>query len=368
MVMENYDPAFVENGPRAGDILVGGWNFGTGSSREQAATALQAKGIALVLAGSFSQTYLRNAYNNGFVCIECPELVVDHLQGGVSRRGRGWYPHPHSRENSWKWISPRGRYRSGKRPSVSRPWAPFPRAWWWPGEVRIWFGRSWELEELTNEAIDRPIIINRTHGVKPTMARHTVVTMPGDGIGKVVLEESLRVLDAVGFEADYVHADIGWEFWIKEGNPLPQRTLDLLQEHHLGLFGAITSKPKNEADVELARSCRDKGLVYFSPIVGLRQKFNLDICIRPCRSFAGNPLNFIRRTADGGFEEPPVDAVIFRQNTEGLYGGHRMDRTRPSRSGTPWPPTRSSRDSPMCPARTWPSPPGSSPETPAGGS
>jgi homoaconitate hydratase len=55
---------------------VGGWNFGTGSSREQAATALQAKGIALVLAGSFSQTYLRNAYNNGFVCIECPELVV----------------------------------------------------------------------------------------------------------------------------------------------------------------------------------------------------------------------------------------------------------------------------------------------------
>jgi len=153
------------------------------------------------------------------------------------------------------------------------------------------------------------------------MARHTVVTMPGDGIGKVVLEDSLRVLEAVGFEADYVHADIGWEFWIKEGDPLPQRTLDLLAEHHLGLFGAITSKPKNEADLELAPELRDKGHVYFSPIVGLRQKFDLDVCIRPCRSFAGNPLNFIRRTADGGFEEPPVDAVIFRQNTEGLYGG-----------------------------------------------
>ena len=75
VVMENYDPSFAERtGP--GDVLVGGWNFGTGSSREQAATALQAKGIALVLAGSFSQTYLRNAYNNGFVCIECPELVT----------------------------------------------------------------------------------------------------------------------------------------------------------------------------------------------------------------------------------------------------------------------------------------------------
>jgi homoaconitate hydratase len=74
VVMENYDPAFAEK-TREGDILVGGRNFGTGSSREQAATALQARGIALVLAGSFSQTYLRNAYNNGFICIECPELV-----------------------------------------------------------------------------------------------------------------------------------------------------------------------------------------------------------------------------------------------------------------------------------------------------
>ncbi len=153
------------------------------------------------------------------------------------------------------------------------------------------------------------------------MPRRTVVTMPGDGIGKVTLEESLRVLEAVGFEADYVHADIGWEFWVNEGNPLPQRTIDLLREHGLGLFGAITSKPKWEADGELSPELRDKGLVYFSPIVGLRQVFNLDVCIRPCISFAGNPLNFIRRTADGGFDEPPVNVAIFRQNTEGLYAG-----------------------------------------------
>ena len=153
------------------------------------------------------------------------------------------------------------------------------------------------------------------------MARRTVVTMPGDGIGKICLEESLRVLDAAGFEADYVHADIGWEFWINEGNPLPERTLDLLREHGLGLFGAITSKPKWEADAELSPELKDKGLVYYSPIVGLRQVFNLDVCIRPCISFPGNPLNFIRRTADGGFEEPPVNVAVFRQNTEGLYAG-----------------------------------------------
>src|SRR5512146_1043743 len=73
-VRENYDPKFAER-VHAGDVLVGGFNFGTGSSREQAATALKAKGIPLVIAGSFSQTYLRNAFNNGLLCIEVPELV-----------------------------------------------------------------------------------------------------------------------------------------------------------------------------------------------------------------------------------------------------------------------------------------------------
>jgi len=74
VVMENYDPQFAAN-TRAGDVLVSGFNFGTGSSREQAVTALKAKGIPLVIAGSFSQTYLRNAFNNGFLCIEVPQLV-----------------------------------------------------------------------------------------------------------------------------------------------------------------------------------------------------------------------------------------------------------------------------------------------------
>ena len=150
---------------------------------------------------------------------------------------------------------------------------------------------------------------------------YTVVTMPGDGIGKTVLPESIRVLEAVGFDAEYVHADIGWDFWINEGNPLPDRTIKLLREHKLGLFGAITSKPKGEAIAELSPELQGKGLVYFSPIVGMRQLFNLDVCLRPCRSFPGNPLNFVRQTTDGGMDEPEVDAVIFRQGTEGLYGG-----------------------------------------------
>jgi homoaconitate hydratase len=74
VVMENYDPQFAER-THSGDVIVSGFNFGTGSSREQAVTCLKSKGIPLVIAASFSQTYLRNAYNNGFLCVEVPELV-----------------------------------------------------------------------------------------------------------------------------------------------------------------------------------------------------------------------------------------------------------------------------------------------------
>jgi 3-isopropylmalate dehydrogenase len=153
------------------------------------------------------------------------------------------------------------------------------------------------------------------------MSKRTIVAMPGDGIGKAVLDETIRVLEAAGFEAEYVEGDIGWEFWCKEGNPLPERTLKLIAEHKIGLFGAITSKPKDEAFEELAPELKEKGLVYSSPIVGLRQHFGLDICLRPCRTYKGNPLNFIRRGPGDTIEEPMVDVAIFRQNTEGLYGG-----------------------------------------------
>jgi 3-isopropylmalate dehydrogenase len=151
--------------------------------------------------------------------------------------------------------------------------------------------------------------------------KRTIVAMPGDGIGKTVLPEAIRVLKAVGFDAEYVHGDIGWNFWCKEGNALPQRTIDLLAKHKIGLFGAITSKPKDAAEKELDPSLKGKGYTYFSPIVSMRQYFNLDICIRPCISFKGNSLNFIRKDGKGNFDEPIVNAVIFRQNTEGLYAG-----------------------------------------------
>jgi len=88
VVMENYDPQFASQ-TRSGDVVIGGFNFGTGSSREQAVTCLKAKGIPLVIAASFSQTYLRNAYNNGFLCIEVPGLIKhlrEQFAGEIARK------------------------------------------------------------------------------------------------------------------------------------------------------------------------------------------------------------------------------------------------------------------------------------------
>jgi homoaconitate hydratase len=104
VVMENYDTSFAGNvatilpslsasdeSTKSGVILVSGYNFGTGSSREQAATALKAAGVPLVIAGSFGDIFKRNAINNGLVCLECPELVADltasYAKGGA--RGAG---------------------------------------------------------------------------------------------------------------------------------------------------------------------------------------------------------------------------------------------------------------------------------------
>jgi 3-isopropylmalate dehydrogenase len=75
----------------------------------------------------------------------------------------------------------------------------------------------------------------------------------------------------------------------------------LLEKYKIGLFGAITSKPKDKAKSELDPALQNQELVYYSPIVTMRQRFKMDICMRPCKTIKGNPLNFIRRTADGGF-------------------------------------------------------------------
>jgi len=143
------------------------------------------------------------------------------------------------------------------------------------------------------------------------MPKYRIAWLPGDGIGKDVLNAARIVLDRIGLDAEYLPGDVGWEFWCKEGNALPDRTIQLLKETDCCLFGAITSKPKEEAEAELDPALKGKGYVYFSPIVRLRQLFNLRTNLRPCKAYPGNPLNY----------RDDIDIVVFRENTEDLYAG-----------------------------------------------
>jgi isocitrate/isopropylmalate dehydrogenase len=148
-------------------------------------------------------------------------------------------------------------------------------------------------------------------GAPKTSNRYKIAWLPGEGIGVDVLEAAKIVLDKLQLDAEYRHGDIGWEFWCKEGDALPQRTIDLLKSVDAAMFGAITSKPIKASEKELAPELQGTGLVYRSPIVRMRQMFDLYICLRPCKAYSGNPLNY----------KDDIDLVIFRENTEDLYSG-----------------------------------------------
>ena len=143
------------------------------------------------------------------------------------------------------------------------------------------------------------------------MAKHKIGWLPGDGIGIEVLAAAKVVLDKVGLDAEYVEGDIGWECWRSEGDAFPIRTIALLKSVDAAMFGAITSKPVKAAEAELAPELQGRGLVYRSPIVRMRQLFDLYVCLRPCKAYPGNPLNF----------KEGIDLVVFRENTEDLYAG-----------------------------------------------
>jgi len=143
------------------------------------------------------------------------------------------------------------------------------------------------------------------------MGKYRIAWLPGDGIGNDVMEAARVVLDAVELDAEYVHGDIGWEFWCREGDALPVRTVHLLKTVDAALFGAVTSKPVKAAEAELAPELKGRGLTYRSPIVRMRQLFDLFVCLRPTKAYPGNPLN----------HKEGIDLVVFRENTEDLYAG-----------------------------------------------
>lgn len=143
------------------------------------------------------------------------------------------------------------------------------------------------------------------------MQRYRIAWLPGDGIGPEVCEAAKLVLNTVDFNADYLHGDIGWECWRNEGEALPTRTMALLRSTDCAFFGAITSKPAPEAELELIPSLQGRSLIYRSPIVRMRQLLDLYVSLRPSKAFPKNPLNY----------RDDIDIVVFRENTEGMYIG-----------------------------------------------
>jgi isocitrate/isopropylmalate dehydrogenase len=158
---------------------------------------------------------------------------------------------------------------------------------------------------------ERNPIISEAEEVKTAVAKYKIAWLPGDGIGKDVMDAARIVLDDLRLDAEYIPGDVGWEFWCSEGEALPERTVELLETTDCCLFGAITSKPKDEAEQELVPELKGKGLVYFSPIVRMRQLLDLYTNMRPCKAYPGNPLNY----------RDDIDLVVFRENTEDLYAG-----------------------------------------------
>ncbi len=128
------------------------------------------------------------------------------------------------------------------------------------------------------------------------MSKHTIVLIPGDGIGPEVTRATQRVLAAAGLDVEWVELPAGATA-LDQGydNVLPARTVAAIQAHKVALKGPVTTPV---------------GKGFKSVNVQLRQKLKLYAAVRPVRSLAGIKTRFEN-----------VDLVIVRENTEGLYSG-----------------------------------------------
>ena len=135
-----------------------------------------------------------------------------------------------------------------------------------------------------------------------------ILVLPGDGIGKEVCDAALPVLDALRLPLELEHGEIGWESWRKIGNPVPEETWEKIERADAVLLGAITSKPKRQAEEELPEHLRGRAHRYVSPVIQLRQRLGLFANVRPSYFVSG--------------DDKPYSLCVIRENTEGLYAGY----------------------------------------------
>ena len=132
-----------------------------------------------------------------------------------------------------------------------------------------------------------------------------IAVLPGDGIGPEVVEAALPVIGKVGLDWNLQFGEVGWQFWLSDGDPVPDATWRLLERTDSCLLGAITSKPAREAESELPIALQGLDRKFLSPVIQLRQRLGLYANVRPVTDMHDGRFNF----------------AVIRENTEGLYAG-----------------------------------------------
>lgn len=143
-----------------------------------------------------------------------------------------------------------------------------------------------------------------------------IAVLPGDGIGRDVMTAALPIFDALHLPVTLTRGDFGWSCWQKNGEPIPQKTWELIRNADATLVGAITSKPPREAFIDLAETLQKEPRTYLSPLIQLRQELDLFANVRPCFNLKN--------------EKKPFNCCIIRENTEGLYAGFDFHPVPPS--------------------------------------
>ncbi len=130
--------------------------------------------------------------------------------------------------------------------------------------------------------------------------KHKITLIPGDGIGPEITEATVKVIEATGVDISWDTVNAGAEVYEKEGTVLPQRVIDSLQNHRVGIKGPITTPV---------------GTGFRSVNVAMRKMFNLYACLRPCKSYPGVRSRY-----------KDIDLIVVRENTEDLYAGIEFEK------------------------------------------
>ena len=144
------------------------------------------------------------------------------------------------------------------------------------------------------------------------MAKYKIAWMPGDGVGNDVMDAAKIVLDALNFDAEYVPADIGWEFWCKEGNPLPDRTIEISQEYGLCPVRRDHLQAARRGQRRTRPRAPGQGAQLLQPHRQASPALQPAHKPSPVQGLPRQPAELLG---------DDIDLVVFRENTEGMYGG-----------------------------------------------